>query len=200
VKTAPDECPFCESPIMIYGGNLLRSDNCGFATYECRTVYDVELADNQWKRAEQSVACRTRENQLLTKQRDEAREYITEIEQICGKVLDYPWYKNDQENFPGSTEVDGVCVGEHIAETIASELARKYTELKQRIKRLEAAGDEILNANNHDEQYEAMAQSQGGLAVKYPSYRCQKCGELIGWIGRFMFPFFHQCRKKEAKP
>lgn len=67
----------------------------------------------------------------------------TEIEQTCGKVLDYPWYKNDQKNFPSSTEVDGVCVGEHIAETIASELARKYTGLKQRIKRLEEAGDEM---------------------------------------------------------
>ena len=81
MKTAPDKCPFCESPIMVHGGNLLRSDNCGFATYECRTVYDVELADNQWKRAEQSMACKTRENQLLTKQRDEARERIKRLEE-----------------------------------------------------------------------------------------------------------------------
>ena len=27
---------------------------------------------------------------------------------------------------------------------------------------------------------------------KYPSYRCQKCGELIGWLGR-IFPF-HKCK------
>jgi DNA-binding transcriptional MerR regulator len=66
---------------MVHGGNLLRSDNCGFATYECRTVYDTELADNQWKRAEQSLACRTRENQLLTKQRDEAHERIKRLEE-----------------------------------------------------------------------------------------------------------------------
>jgi DNA-binding transcriptional MerR regulator len=66
---------------MVHGGNLLRSDNCGFATYECRTVYDVELADNQWKRAEQSMACRTRENQLLMKQRDEVRERIKRLEE-----------------------------------------------------------------------------------------------------------------------
>jgi hypothetical protein len=71
---------------MVHGGNLLRSDNFGFATYECRTVYDVELADNQWKRAEQSVACKTRENQLLTKQRDEARERIKRLEE-AGDVL-----------------------------------------------------------------------------------------------------------------
>jgi hypothetical protein len=81
VNTAPDKCPFCESPIMVHGGNLLRSDNCGFATYECRTVYDVELADNQWKRAEQSMACQHRENQLLTKQRDEARERISRLKE-----------------------------------------------------------------------------------------------------------------------
>jgi DNA-binding transcriptional MerR regulator len=65
---------------MVHGGNLLRSENGGFATYECRTVYDTELADNQWKRAEQSMACRTRENQLLTKQRDEAHERIKRLE------------------------------------------------------------------------------------------------------------------------
>ncbi len=81
MKPAPDKCPFCESPIMLHGGNLLRSDNCGFATYECRTVYDVELADNQWKRAEQSTACHIRENQLLMKQRDEARERIKRLEE-----------------------------------------------------------------------------------------------------------------------
>ena len=27
---------------------------------------------------------------------------------------------------------------------------------------------------------------------KYPSYCCQNCGELIGWIGRIM-PF-HRCK------
>ena len=86
MKPAPDKCPFCESPIMVHGGNLLRSDNCGFATYECRTVYDVELADNQWKRAEQSMSCHIRENQLLTKQRDEARECIKQLEDIIEKA------------------------------------------------------------------------------------------------------------------
>jgi hypothetical protein len=62
-----------------------------------------------------------------------------EIEQTCGKVLDYPWFKDDQTNFPEATEKDGVCVGEHVAETIAAELARKYTEANERIKRLEEA-------------------------------------------------------------
>lgn len=60
-----------------------------------------------------------------------------EIEQDCGKVLGYPWFKDDQKNFPGATEKDGVCVGDHVAETIVSELAKRHTEALARIKRLE---------------------------------------------------------------
>jgi hypothetical protein len=41
----------------------------------------------------------------------------------------------------------------HSAETAAT-----ITRLKYRIKRLEEAGDAILNANNDDEQYAAMKQ------------------------------------------
>jgi hypothetical protein len=71
-----------------------------------------------------------------------------EIEQTCGKVLGYPWFKDDPKNFPGATEKDGVCVGEHVAETIAAELAQKYTEAKERIKRLEEGGDEAIYKTN----------------------------------------------------
>ena len=42
-----------------------------------------------------------------------------------------------------------MCVGEHVAETIAAELARKYTEAKERIKRLEDAMSEIAYAASH---------------------------------------------------
>lgn len=52
-----------------------------------------------------------------------------EIQQTLGKVLGYPWFKDDQKNFPGATEENGVCVGEHIAETIAMEAARKIKSL-----------------------------------------------------------------------
>ena len=37
-------------------------------------------------------------------------------------------------------------------------LERKLNTAQDRIKRLEEAGDAILNANNDDEQYEAMKQ------------------------------------------
>jgi len=35
--------------------------------------------------------------------------------------------------------------------------------------------------------------------VKHPSYCCQNCGDFIGWMGQFMFPFFHKCRNKTTK-
>lgn len=46
-----------------------------------------------------------------------------EIQQALGKALLYPWYCDDQKNFPGATRKDGVCVGEHIAESLADEAA-----------------------------------------------------------------------------
>jgi hypothetical protein len=53
------------------------------------------------------------------------------IEQTLGKALGYPWYKDDQKNFPESTEADGVCVGEHVAESIASEAASEIVRLRK---------------------------------------------------------------------
>ena len=48
-----------------------------------------------------------------------------EVEQTLGKALGYPWYKDDQKNFPSATEKDGVCVGEHVPGSIASEAAKR---------------------------------------------------------------------------
>lgn len=57
-----------------------------------------------------------------------------EVCQILGKALHYPWYKDDQQNFPGTTEADGVCVGEHFAESIAMEAAQRIAELERLLK------------------------------------------------------------------
>lgn len=58
-----------------------------------------------------------------------------EIEQTLGKVLGYPWFKDDRKNFPGATEEDGVCVGDHVAETLAMEAAKRIKELEDQIAR-----------------------------------------------------------------
>ena len=82
-------------------------------------------------------------NDRIKRLRDGIAKHNQTIEQACGKVLGYPWFKDDQKNFPGATEKDGVCVGDHVAETIVSELASRYTESLARIKRLEEAGDAL---------------------------------------------------------
>ena len=70
----------------------------------------------------------------LSKELDRLRAGISrqehEIQQALGKALGYPWYKDDPKNFPGSTEKDGVCVGDHVAETLALEAARKISDLE----------------------------------------------------------------------
>ena len=58
---------------------------------------------------------------------DASRKSNDEICQILGKALGYPWFKDDQDLFPGATELDGVCVGDHVAESLALEAARKIT-------------------------------------------------------------------------
>lgn len=69
------------------------------------------------------------ERASVTHQRDGYRHHLSLAEQIAGKALGYPWYKDDQKNFPGATEADGVCIGEHVGDTIVAELATAYSNL-----------------------------------------------------------------------
>ena len=52
------------------------------------------------------------------------------IQQTLGKALGYPWFKDDQKNFPGSTQEHGVCVGDHVAESLADEAAEMIGRLR----------------------------------------------------------------------
>lgn len=55
---------------------------------------------------------------------------LHECEQIAAQALGYPWFKDDQKNFPGATEKHGVCIGEHVTSTIVQELASAYLKLR----------------------------------------------------------------------
>jgi hypothetical protein len=79
---------------MVHGGNLLRSEDGGFATYECKTEQDVGWPDDQWKRTGQKERCRRREVQLLTKQRDEARGRIKRLEEALESIREY-WNRDN---------------------------------------------------------------------------------------------------------
>ena len=58
------------------------------------------------------------------------RQQNHEVCQTLGKALHYAWFKDDQANFPGATEADGVCVGDHVAETLATEAAKRIAALE----------------------------------------------------------------------
>jgi len=81
---------------------------------------------------------------------DQARDARAKLERACsrqneeicqtlGKALGYPWFKDDQKNFPGATEADGVCVGEHVAETVAEEAAKRMARLESKLAEARAA-------------------------------------------------------------
>ena len=50
---------------------------------------------------------------------------------ILGQALGYPRFVDDPTHFPDATEADGVCVGDHVAETIAMEAAWRIASLRE---------------------------------------------------------------------
>jgi hypothetical protein len=73
------------------------------------------------------------------------RIVVDACQQAAGKALGYPWFKDDQRNFPGASDENGVCIGEHVEETIVEELAGAYSNLGERIKALEWHLGECIN-------------------------------------------------------
>lgn len=80
-----------------------------------------------------------------------------EVEQVLGKALGYPWYKDDPKNFPDATEADGVCVGDHVPGSIAAEAADRLTAANQRA----AAGPASYEISAWCVEYDALIQEQG---------------------------------------
>lgn len=64
---------------------------------------------------------------------DKLREESKEIEQILGKALGYPWFKDDPKNFPNATEADGVCIGVETSWSLAMIAADKIKELQSKV-------------------------------------------------------------------
>jgi hypothetical protein len=73
-----------------------------------------------------------------------SRKVIDACQQLAGKALGYPWFKDDPKNFPEATEADGVCIGEHADDTIVEELAKRYSELEAENARLREAAETLL--------------------------------------------------------
>lgn len=56
---------------------------------------------------------------------------FTLIDQVLGRALHYPRYVDDQENFPGATEEDGVCTGENTPASLAMQAAKRIDRLEK---------------------------------------------------------------------
>ena len=59
---------------------------------------------------------------------------LEKIEQILGKALGYPWYKDNPDIFPNATEADGVCVGIETAWSLAMIASDRIKELEEKTK------------------------------------------------------------------
>lgn len=104
---------------------------------------------------------RTEYNNSLKAWRNHYYRLSHEVDQVLGKALGYPWYKDDQENFPGATEADGVCTGEHCAETIIYEAADTIRKLRQAVADANAALEKcsmghILREGDGGDEQEAL--------------------------------------------
>src|SRR5688572_4699140 len=62
-----------------------------------------------------------------------------EIQQTLAQALEgFPWYKDDQVNFPGATVENGVCVGEYTAADLAQVAAAEIKRLREKLAKYEA--------------------------------------------------------------
>lgn len=80
--------------------------------------------DRKW---EEMMADREKYVQL----RDACAKDNEDICQALGRVLGYPRFADDQLNFPGATDADGVCVGDHVAASLAMEAADEIDHLRK---------------------------------------------------------------------
>lgn len=105
---------------------------------------DVTLEYDTFVRASayEKLAARLRDTEAENARlREACSKQNDDVCQVLGKALGYPWYKDDQANFPGADESNGVCVGDHVAESIADEAAKTISRLREdaaRVNRLQA--------------------------------------------------------------
>jgi len=102
-----------------------------------RVVADIQLRSDagilagriQTARAMRKAASLIeRQAREVTRLRTAVSKSNDDIGQTLGRALGYPKFCDDQQNFPGATEANGVCVGDHVAESIAVEAARRIED------------------------------------------------------------------------
>jgi hypothetical protein len=87
---------------------------------------------NAWALAVQDN--NTKLYEKLAEERKSRIHQLNELEQTMAQALGgFPWYKDDQANFPGATEADGVCVGELVIEDLVGLISRTLTAERAKV-------------------------------------------------------------------
>jgi hypothetical protein len=154
--TGSHDCPCCEGEGTVDGKTFTNFD--GFAVgVQFFGVGDEFAKYEAFFRAANPANITAlldtieREAAEIERLRRGAGKSNDEVCQVLGKALGYPWFKNDQLNFPDATEEDGVCVGDHVAESIADEAADTIQRQAAEIERLRGALRDIqIEAERED--------------------------------------------------
>jgi hypothetical protein len=154
------------------------------------------LTPDEWDEAVEAERAHDRDYASLMHDKERFEKACYQIEhevtQILGRALGYPWYKDDLANFPNATEADGVCVGEHVAASIAEEAAGRIRSLQSLVDQMcarSAAGalaDQLARALRELEQARDQLGKirQAADAVTDEWYRGSCDDELGGAITR----------------
>jgi hypothetical protein len=85
----------------------------------------------RWRALLAEVALEAAESALETECANRIHQ-LNAIEQALARALGgFPWYCDDQQNFPGATAENGVCVGELVVEDLVAMAAKQLTEIKE---------------------------------------------------------------------
>ena len=137
-------CPKCGGRVTTFSPDLDWCASCE-ARYQPGEIPDVDPKANE---IEQLQAENTRLQSKLTHACEEGKKlqaenvrlqakcdgYAKENEEVMqhlGQALGYPYFADDQKNFPGATKADGVAVGEHVPVTLAIVAKKKIEQLSK---------------------------------------------------------------------
>ncbi len=154
-----------ESDDSIYQRNKAATGN-GMVTPEEHTERQVRYTSGY------GIAALVRKHERL---RDACSAENDEICQILGKALGYPWFADDQFNFPGATKEDGVCVGDNVAASLAVQAANQIKTDKATIQRLNDALDACSRESKSEERTRKLKSCNSRLFL----FR-KRCEDLTG--------------------
>lgn len=95
----------------------------------CPVCYYKDMAGEYGKKMTEALEDG---RQITAAEHDLRQKVIQSHEEICqvlGLALGYPHYCEDPVNFPYATELEGVCVGDQVAETLALQAAARINAL-----------------------------------------------------------------------